>query len=113
MLFVGGLCGLTIGLINERTKLKIWQQCIIGTFIILAIEFIFGVILNIWLKLNIWNYDGIFANAAGQICLPYAVLWFFLIPTSIWLYQLLTYTLYNEEKPEKLISLYMKLFRNE
>lgn len=57
MLPVGGLCGVLIGLLNEYKqfyKLKIWQQCLTGTAIILSIEFLSGCILNLWLGLHIW-----------------------------------------------------------
>ncbi|MCT4544941.1 MAG: putative ABC transporter permease [Vallitalea sp.] len=113
MLFIGGLCGLIIGLINEKTKLKIWQQCLIDTIIIICIEFIFGVILNRWLRLEIWNYDKLCGNILGQICLPYSILWFFLIPVAIWFYNWLKYRLYNEKESERLIEIYIKLVTNK
>ena len=39
-------------------------------------EFIFGVIFNIYLNLNVWDYSGMAFNLMGQVCLPYTLLWF-------------------------------------
>ena len=68
MLIVGGLCGALIGLINEKNHdMKMWIQCIMGTLVILAIEFISGYIVNIKLGLNVWDYSGLKFNIMGQI----------------------------------------------
>lgn len=39
-------------------------------------EFVFGVIFNIYFNLNVWDYSDMAFNLAGQICLPYTLLWF-------------------------------------
>lgn len=114
MLFVGGLCCLLIGLLDEfpnRFNLKIWQQCIIGTIIILAIEFVSGVILNIWLKLKIWDYSETWGNVMGQICVAYGFLWFILTPFVIWLDDFLRWKMYGEEKPHHVRQIYKDLIR--
>lgn len=99
MLFVGGICAVLIGLLNESTrhnKLKIWQQSILGTLIIVAIEFISGLILNVWLKLNIWDYSKHYGNIMGQVCLTYTILWFVITPAVIWLDDWLRYKIFGE-----------------
>lgn len=55
-----------------------WQKCIIGSLIITSVEFTVGVIVNIILGWNVWNYSDMPFNILGQICLPFTVLWFFL-----------------------------------
>jgi uncharacterized membrane protein len=114
MLFVGGLCCVLVGLLDEypeRCNLKIWQQCVLGTFIILAVEFISGVILNIWLKLNIWDYSNNRSNILGQVCLSYAFLWFTLTPFAIWLDDFLRWKIFNEDRPEDIKHMYMDLIK--
>jgi uncharacterized membrane protein len=114
MLFVGGLCCVLIGLLDEypdKFRLKLWQQCILGTVIILAIEFVSGVILNIWLKLHIWDYSKSFGNVKGQVCVPYALLWFMLTPIAIWLDDFLRWKLFGEEEPYDIRQLYKQLVR--
>lgn len=103
MLFVGGLCGLCIGLLNQRPSFydrKIWQQCLIGTLLTLLIEFVSGYILNIKLGLNIWNYNGVPGNLMGQICLPYAAFWFMLMPFAIYADDWLRWKLFSEPHPK-------------
>lgn len=68
MLWVGGLCGLCVGLLNQHPVFRdrrMWQQCLIGTVITLVIEYISGYILNIKLGLHIWNYSNLPLNLNG------------------------------------------------
>jgi uncharacterized membrane protein len=84
---------------NERygEKLTIWEKCLLGTAIILLIEFISGMILNVFLQLGIWDYSNIWGNLYGQICIPYAILWFLLVPLVIYVYNYLKYFLFKEK----------------
>jgi uncharacterized membrane protein len=114
MLFIGGLCCVLIGLLDEFPKhynLKIWQQCILGTTIILIIEFISGLIVNIWLKLHIWDYSDRWGNIKGQICITYGFLWFILTPFVIWLDDFLRWKIYGEEEPYNIKQIYKKLIK--
>jgi uncharacterized membrane protein len=102
MIFVGGLCGLCVGLLNQRPLFcdrKMWQQCLIGAVITLIIEFFSGYILNIKLELHIWDYSKLPFNVCGQICLPYAALWFILMPFAIYLDDWLRWKLFYEPRP--------------
>ncbi|OOM82509.1 hypothetical protein CLPUN_02110 [Clostridium puniceum] len=113
MLFVGGLCAFLVGKLNEHSTFydrKMWQQCLIGTVITLFIEFISGLILNMWLSFNIWDYSNTWVNVYGQICLPYAFLWFILMPLCIYVDDWLRYKLFNEEKPLGVKENYINLF---
>lgn len=101
MLFVGGLCGIVCGLINERklAKLPMFVQCIIGGVSILTIEFIAGVILNLWFHLSVWDYSDEFANLLGQICLKNGLLFtFVLCPFAFWVDDMIRFFLFNEGK---------------
>ncbi len=112
MMFVGGLCGFLVGRLNEHPKFydrKMWQQCIIGSLITLVIEFISGMLLNVWLGLHVWDYSNTWGNLYGQICLPYALLWFLLMPLAIFTDDYLRYKLFGEEKPTGLLKYYEDL----
>ena len=112
MLVVGGLCSLLIGKLNERPAFYnkiVLHQCIIGTMITLIIEFISGVILNIWLKFNIWDYSDVSGNIYGQICPKYAILWFLIMPICIFVDDYLRYSIFDEEKPKSLANIYHDL----
>ena len=79
MILLGGLVSVLIGLINEITpKMEIVCQMLLGTIIITVLEFIFGYILNLKLRLGIWDYSSLPFNIMGQICLSFSFLWFIL-----------------------------------
>ena len=86
MLFVGGLCAVLIGMINEITpKMNIFLQMFIGAVIVTIIEFISGYIINIMLGLNVWDYSNLMFNYKGQISLLFTIIWFFLSVPVIYL----------------------------
>jgi uncharacterized membrane protein len=102
MIWVGGLCGLCIGLINQHPTFcdrRMWQQSLIGTLTTLFIEYISGYILNIKLSLGIWDYSTMPLNISGQICLLYAFFWFLLMPFAIYLDDWLRWKLFYEKRP--------------
>ena len=101
MFILGGLCFLAIGAINEHLS---WDtpfiiQTFVGTAIVLALEFIFGCILNLWLGLGVWDYSDTPFNLLGQICLPFAAAWLILVGVAIVLDDYLRYWLFKEDKP--------------
>ena len=50
-------------------------KAVICAFGITVVEIIFGVIFNIILKQNIWDYSNIPLNFMGQICPLYTLRW--------------------------------------
>ena len=87
MAVVGGLGGMIIGTFNERSKdMPLLLQCFLGMCLITLFEGCAGVILNIWLKLDIWNYSDMpFQFFWGQCCFPYCALWFILAGVAVYL----------------------------
>ena len=79
-------------------KMYLIKQMIISSVIVTAIEFIAGVILNIWLKLDIWDYGNLKFNLLGQISLRTSVIWFLLALPAIYLDYYLRYWIFKEEK---------------
>lgn len=97
MFFVGGLCGVLIGLINDNTPdMPLFYQCILGTTIVTLIEFISGCYLNIYLGLGVWDYSHVPFNLLGQVCLPFSIIWMFLSIPVIYLDDYLKNKLLNE-----------------
>ena len=77
MLFLGGICFSLIYLCEKGLPTRsVLLRSVIYALLITGLEFISGIILNIVLKLDVWNYVGIPFNILGQICLPYSLLWF-------------------------------------
>lgn len=101
MFLLGGLCFIIIGLINEYIpwNMSIIKQGIIGACIITVLEFMVGLIVNIWLGLDIWDYSTLPLNIMGQICLPFTLIWFFIALLAIVVDDYLRYLMFNEDMP--------------
>lgn len=101
MFITGGICFLYAGLQNEYTNWDrpLWKQVLQVDFFVLSCEFICGVIVNLWLGLNIWDYSNLPFNILGQVCLPYALLFLPLSLIAIVVDDYVRWILFNEEKP--------------
>ncbi len=101
MFFLGGLCFVLIGLINEiLVEMPLLIQQGISSLIITILELVFGLVFNILLGMNIWDYSNLKFNFMGQISLRYSILWFFLSLPAIVFDDYLRYWIFGEEKPQ-------------
>lgn len=76
MLGAGGICFMFFGSISEKfKKAGLFIKGLIGSTFITGVEFIFGVVFNIILKKNVWDYSKMPLNIIGQVCMPYSCLW--------------------------------------
>ena len=101
MAVLGGLCFLLLGAINEVLSwgTPLWRQALYGAVVITVLELAAGIVLNLALRLDIWDYSGLPCNILGQICLPYFLLWIPLSLAAILLDDWLRYLLFGEERP--------------
>ena len=57
--------------------------------LVTGVELVAGLVLNIWMGLDIWDYSGMPGNLMGQICPQFAAVWWGLclafIPAFDWL----------------------------
>ena len=74
MAIVGGIAVLGMYLISAM-KESTWKKWIMDTALILAIEFVAGIIINIILGWRVWDYSAHPYNLYGQICLSFALCW--------------------------------------
>ena len=76
MMIAGGLCLILFSMVSEllsgRSILLKAALCAVG---VTAIEFIFGVIFNIWLGMGVWDYSDRSFNVLGQICPAFTIIW--------------------------------------
>lgn len=100
MFVAGGLCFVGIGIMNEilPQDTALTSQMLISSLWITFIEFIAGLIVNVWFGWNVWDYSKQPFNLFGQICLLYSIYWFFLSLPAILLDDFLRYHLFGEEK---------------
>jgi len=101
MPILGGLLFLILGGLNEWLpwEMPLLIQSAIGMMIVTVSEFIVGVVLNICLRMDIWDYSHLPLNLLGQICVPFMVAWFFLSCVAIVADDFLRWKLFGEEKP--------------
>jgi len=101
MFVLGGICFVLIGLINElyTWDMALWKQMMVAALLVTLAELIAGLVLNVWLKMNIWDYSSLPYNLLGQISVQYSIRWFFLSLLAIVLDDFLRWWLFNEEKP--------------
>lgn len=71
LVFMGFLC-------LNFPQIPIIFKSMISAIFITAVELVFGIVFNLILKLNVWNYSGEKYNFLGQICPQYTFLWFLL-----------------------------------
>ncbi len=76
MFLLGGTCFHLIGKIGGR----LWQRGLLTVAVacsvaVTAAEYLSGCVLNLRLKLNVWDYSHMLGNIHGQVCLLYSLLW--------------------------------------
>lgn len=103
MAILGGACFVIIGLLNEHIffdNIGLLYQMILSSGIVTLLELISGIILNVWLKLDIWDYSNLPFNFMGQICLPFSLAWVLLSLIAIIVDDYLRYKFFDEPFPK-------------
>ena len=101
MFLVGGICFEVIGTIHRCCRrLPLMVRGGLCSAAVTGIEGISGCILNLGLKLDVWDYSRMKWNWKGQICALYSLLWVLLsiaaCPVYRWLNQLLIGVLHRK-----------------
>lgn len=72
----GGACLVLIYRFRLRHPEKsLWKKCLVSSGIITTLEFLAGIIVNLILHWNVWDYSSVPMNLLGQICLPFSIMW--------------------------------------
>ena len=79
MTLAGGICfvGIHLSNIHART-LSIWKKCFLGSVLITIVELFTGIVVNLWMRWNVWDYSGQWMNFPGQVCPLFSFFWFVL-----------------------------------
>lgn len=101
MFLLGGLCFVLLGLINEdgRPELPLWLQSLMGAVIVTALELACGLVVNVHLGMDVWDYSNLPFNFLGQICLYFFLLWIPLSGVAIIADDWLRHVLFGEARP--------------
>ena len=77
MFLAGGICLCLIDHIcNRRMRRRpLLARCCAGSGIITCVELAAGIVVNLILHLDVWDYSVLPMNLFGQVCLPFSALW--------------------------------------
>lgn len=76
MMIAGGVCFIIFSLVAERMRDKnILIKAVVCALGVTGVEFLFGVVFNLWLKMGVWDYSAMPFNILGQICPLFTILW--------------------------------------
>ena len=79
MVLTGGACVLTLYLLEDwLLSMNLVIAAMAGAIIITAYEFCVGVIVNLRLGWDVWDYSSLPGNIMGQICPTFTLAWFVL-----------------------------------
>ena len=101
MFVLGGLCFVLVGGLNEFLpwEMPLLHQMLLGGLIITVGELLTGIVVNLWLGWNVWDYSALPGNLWGQICPQYSLLWVLLSGPIIILDDILRWRWYRERMP--------------
>lgn len=85
MLLCGGVCAVLIYLIAGRERTVLWRRWTLCAAAVTTVEYFTGVLVNLRLGWNVWNYADRPLNVLGQICPLYTLFWFGLAIPGVWL----------------------------
>lgn len=93
MAIIGGIAFLSIIDINLLLKKNsIFVRTIISTTLVILIEFISGIIINIFFKMQVWDYSYMQFNIYGQVCFEFSFYWLWLCFGIIILFEFYKHT---------------------
>ncbi len=101
MFALGGLCFVLVGGLNNYLswEMPLLHQMLLGGLIITVGELLTGIVVNLWLGWNVWDYSALPGNLWGQICPQYSLLWVLLSGPVIILDDILRWRWYGERMP--------------
>ena len=80
MIITGGVTLIAFFILNQKLRTNAIIKTAVFSLMINAIELILGIILNIILKMKVWDYSARPFNILGQICLKHGLMW---IPVAV------------------------------
>ena len=102
MFVLGGICAVFCvwqGLVLKWRE-PLWIQIIRCTIFVIAGEFITGIVVNKWLRWQVWDYTDQPFQLFGQICAPFAIIFAGLCALGIIGGGYFVHWIYGEEKPD-------------
>ena len=74
------------------------QSAVCGVAIT-VVEFVAGLIINVWLGMGVWDYSAMPGNIMGQVCPQFLAMWMILAAVGIVMLDWMRYGVEDGEKP--------------
>ncbi len=84
MVLLGGIVLVLLNMVN-KSRISMWIKCVLGATVITSLEYSAGMIVNVALGWNVWDYSDKMLNFRGQICPQFSIAWFFLSIPAYWI----------------------------
>lgn len=104
MFFAAGLSAVGIWVCCNCRRVKnrcLLLKCALGSAVITAVEFCTGVVVNLWMRLAVWDYSAMPFNLLGQVCLPFSLVWFVLTLPILGIGKLLSRPYFSKEATKR------------
>ena len=106
MFILGGVCLILIGLMRrylppQTPYIVLLLFCAI---LISSLEFFTGVIVNLYLHMNVWDYSAMPWNLWGQVCMPFFILWFLISVPALSVDTLIRQKCWGQKRLESVAS---------
>ena len=99
MALCGGVCLAAIYYVYLHCAgAGVFGRALIGCAIITVCEFMTGVLVNLKMSWNVWDYSSLPFNFMGQICIAYSALWFFLCFPAFYLCRVMEEKIFSHFK---------------
>ena len=87
-------------IIAANSRAPAWKKWIAAGAVITTVEFIVGAVVNLRMRLAVWDYSHMPLNLMGQISLQFSIMWVFLAIPVIWLFERVDrlYKTYSQSK---------------
>lgn len=80
-------------------EMPLWLQAAACAALVTGAELAAGLVLNVWLKLGVWDYSALPWNLWGQVCPQFAAAWWVLCMGFIPAYDWLRWQVHCGEQP--------------
>lgn len=80
-------------------EVPLWLQALACAVLVTLTELAAGLILNVWLGLDVWDYSHLWGNLWGQICPQFALIWWALCLAFIPVFDWMRYIVAGGERP--------------
>lgn len=80
-------------------EMPLMAQSAVCGVAITVVEFVAGLIINVWLGMGVWDYSAMTGNIMGQVCPQFLIMWVSLAAVGIVMLDWMRYGVEGGERP--------------